>query len=221
MFLRGSIYITSNIQVIYDAPLDGTKIINLDEDERTLMDNEAVLGGMCLLPPVEALIAESDGNEPLYDCIYSDHLRAPFQMQFIGAIISFLFKGGKLLLYLPSGYGSSNSTGYKLVDLIYRCYGVHIGMIEEQNPSLANCYYDDSCIPIWLNLIYSAHVISPMDYLYLYPIDAVINNQPVINQLIAELRPYGTTYQEQIDYIMHLHKAVHRNPNVHQVLRRI
>ena len=75
--LLGTIYITDNDQIIYQANLSNTKIINLDEDG-TLMENPAFIGGTCLLPPIDAKIAEADGNEQLYDSIYSQHLNMPF-----------------------------------------------------------------------------------------------------------------------------------------------
>ena len=87
--LTGTIYITDKEDIIYQLDLRKTRIINLDEDG-VLMDNPAIIGGTCLLPPIDAKIAEADGNEQLYDSIYSNHLNMPFQKEFIGALISYL-----------------------------------------------------------------------------------------------------------------------------------
>ena len=70
-------------------------------------------------------------------------------------------------------------------------------------------------------MVYSARVIDAREYLCVYPIDAELNNQPVLNQLIEEISPYGTTYQEQIDSIKRLHKVLHVAPDVVIPLRRI
>ena len=83
------------------------------------------------------------------------------------------------------------------------------------------CYYDESCLPIWLNMVYSARVISAREYLTVYPVDAELNNQPVLNQLIEEICPYGRSYQDQIDSIKRLHKVLHVAPDVMVPLRRI
>ena len=63
--LKGTIYVTDKEEIIYNTPLNSnTKIINLDEDG-ILMDNDAILVGTCLLPPIEAKIATT-----VYSCYY-------------------------------------------------------------------------------------------------------------------------------------------------------
>lgn len=216
--LKGSIYITDNTNVVYNFPLDGmNKIINLDEDE-VLPENNNVIGGTCLLPPIEAKIAEVDGDEISYDNYYLDHLTSAYQQQFIGALLSFLYKGGNLLLFLPElGY---TTTRDKLVKHLYTLYGIHIGVIGDQNPQVANYFYDVTAIPIWLNLIYGAGVISAYEYLYMFPADANLStNQIIMEKLINDMKPYSNTIQGKIDYILHYHKLIHIDPNTKQVLR--
>ena len=73
-FLQGTIFITDDVNVIYNTPLGGmNKVVNLDEDD-ILPENNNILNGTCLLPPMEAKIAEADGNEQMYDTIYQNHL---------------------------------------------------------------------------------------------------------------------------------------------------
>lgn len=220
VFLRGTIYITDNLEYIYNLPVNGmTKIVSLDEDEVLDSNNANVIGGTCLLPPMEAKIAEADGNEQMYDTVYSNHLLSPFQQQFIAALIAFLYKGGNLVLFLPElGY---TNTMEKFIFHLFRLYGIHVGLIGHQNPQIANCYYDTSCIPIWLNMIYTADVISPWEYLYMYPVDAAITNQAVMNKLIHEIRPYAGTMNEMFEYIKKLHRKIHKNPKVVPALESI
>ena len=211
--LKGTIYITDSIDLIYNTSLNGmNKIISLDEDG--ILDNiiKDVIGGTCLLPPMEAKIAEADGNEQMYDDIYSNHLLLPFQQQFIAALIAFLYKGGNLILFLPE-IGYTNTTN-KLIEHLFKIYGIHPGIIESDNPLLANCYYDAKCIPIWLNLIFTAGVLSAQEYLLLYPEDAVISNNQVIMFLVDQIKPYGETINEKINYIIRYHKLIHKNPKL-------
>lgn len=209
--LKGTIYITDDLNVIYNTPLNTTKIVSLDEDD--ILDKHLdFIGGTCLLPPMEAKIAEADGNEQLYDSIYTNHLLMPFQQQFIGALVAFLYKGGNLILFLPEiGY---TNTKNKLVTHLYQIYGIHPGIIGEKNPLNANCFYDAKCIPIWLNLIFMANVISSYEYLINYPADAAITNESVIMQLIKEINPYGNTINEKQNYILRYHQLVHKNSKV-------
>lgn len=217
--LKGTIYITDKEEIVYNAPLmSGTKIINLDEDG-VLMEHESIIGGTCLLPPIEAKIAEADGNEQMYDLIYANHLLEPFQQQFISALLSYLYKGGNLILFLPElGY---TNTMQKLIFHIWDKYGVHIGIIGDMNPQVANCYYDDKCIPIWLNMIYSARVISYKEYLYMYPLDAVIQNHQVIEELINEISPLGESINDKLVYIDRLRKLIHQKPETRPALFQI
>lgn len=220
MLLKGNIYITSNIHVIENTDLSRTKIINLDEDNIIEVSSRDMIGGTCLLPPIEAKIAEVDGDEQKYDMIYTDYLLQPFQQQFISAIIAFLYKGGCLILYLPD-FDYTNTTK-KLVQIMYQLYGIHIGIIDcEGDPILANCYYDEKCMPIWLNLIYTAGVISPEEYLIQYPIDAQLNNERVIGKLLSDIRPLGNTYNERLKTIERFRRNLHKNPKMEIPIWRI
>ena len=117
-----------------------------------------------------------------------------------------------MILFLPElGY---TNTKEKLIEHLFRLYGLHPGIIGHQNPQLSNCYYDAKCIPIWLNLIFISNVISAYEYLYMYPEDASISNTTIINMLIQEIKPYGNTLNERINYIIRYHKLIHKNPNV-------
>lgn len=212
--LKGTIYITEDVNYIYNLPLQTGmhKIVNLDEDG-ILGDGRDIIGGTCLLPPIDAKIAEADGNEQMYDTIYSNHLLLPFQQQFIAALIAFLYKGGNLVLFLPElGY---TNTKEKLIKFLWTIYGIHPGIIP---PNVTNydggCFYDVKCTPIWLNLIYSARVISAYEYLIQYPEDAMISNQEVMNLLIEDINPYGNSINDKKNYILRYHKLIHKNPKV-------
>lgn len=209
--LKGTIFITDNLDVIYSAPigLNQTRIISLDEDG-VLGNIPGLIGGTCLLPPIEAKIAEADGNEQMYDRHYSSHLLLPYQQEFISALIAFLYKGGNLILFLPEL--GCNNTAVKLIQHLYTIYGIHPGLIGDPNPQIANCFYDAKCIPIWLNLIFIANVITPQEFLIMYPIDAVISNNSVMFKLIEDIRPYGETTNDKIKYINRYHKLIHKNP---------
>lgn len=211
--LKGTIYITDDVNVVYQFPIGPmNKIINLDEDD-VLPENNNIIGGTCLLPPINAKIAEADGDEHTYDMCYMNHLQEPYQYMFIAALLSFLYKGGNLLLFLPElGY---TNTRDKFVQFMYVLYGVHIGVINNPNPMVGNCYYDNTAIPIWLNLIYCSRVISGKEYLIMMPEDAdVLNNDRVIDMLMMELKPYGESIQDKLMSLRDMHKALHKNINV-------
>ena len=212
-FLTGTITITTNDAVLYNSPLlPMTKIISMDEDN-VLRMTENVIGGTCLLPPIEAKIAEIDGNLMAFEQIYADHLSAPFQHEFIAALVSYLYKGGHIIIFL-SELGYTNTLKVFL-GLMWQLYGIHIGLVGSQDPVEGSCFYDERCIPMWLNDIYMANVISPFDYLVQYPLDAELNNEFILEKLTIEIKPYGKkTKEEKIEYIKYLHKLLHKRPLV-------
>ena len=214
MLLQGTIYVTDKEEIIYNAPTMGTKIVSLDEDG-VLMQNDSILVGTCLLPPIESKIAEADGNEQMYDMYYEQHLNEPYQQEFVAVLISYLYKGGHLVLFLPA---MDNYTKEKFIFFMYKVFGIHIGVIGDPNPVNANCYYDERCIPIWLNLMYSVDVLSPYEYLTIYPLDAQLNNQYIIEKLVMQINPYARTINEKIGIILQLHKLLHKDSKIRPAL---
>lgn len=214
---KGKIYVTGDPNIIYNAPIN-IKIVSMDEDDILVM-NDNIIQGTCLLPPVEAKIAEADGNEMLYDTIYSNHLLDPYQYQFIGALLSYLYKVGDMILFLPEL--ECCNTVDKFIQHMYILYGVHIGKIDDRtnNPAISTCYYDNRCIPIWLNMMYMVNTLSCMDFLYLYPDDAAINNNKVLERLLNELAPYGKNISEQVQYIDRFRKLIKNKPNLKPAIR--
>ena len=48
----------------------------------------------------------------------------------------------------------------------------------------------------------------------MYPEDAVIQNNAIMSQLIDDINPYEKSINDKINYILRLHKLIHKNPNV-------
>lgn len=219
--LKGNIYITDNLDVIQNAPQSGVQIISLDEDGALdVIVNCNHIGGTCLLPPIDAKIAESDGDEMKYDAIYSTHLLQPYQRQFIGALIGYLFRGlGDIIMYLPDI--EDTITCKKFVFFMYSLYGIHIGLIGHLDPQVCSCYYDETCVPMWLNMIYEINVISPYDYLGLYPADAMIPDN-IIEKINYDIRPYGITSFDQLKvYVRDLHAKIQKNDKVRPAIESV
>lgn len=214
--LKGSIFITSDIDVVYNYPINmQNKIISLDEDGIIQEDDVNIIGGSCLLPPINAKLAESDSDEYQYEMLYKEHLLNTYQQEFIGALIAALYKDKNLLLFLPElGY---TYTRDKLCLFMFQLYGLHIGFMkfdQKAGPIITvPCWYDTSATPIWLNLIYEARVIGPYEYLVNYPIDADLrSNIKIMNILINDLKPYGDSLNSKVDTIIDLHKKLHKDP---------
>lgn len=184
--LRGNIFITDNLQFLMTIP-DDVIVISMAEveDNIVLPCKNYITTGSCLLPPTESYIAESDGDEDLYELYYINHMNSGAAAQFINAIIAALYRAKSLLLYTPR----LNCTAIvKFRKLMYILYGIGIG-VDGGEP----CQFDSRCIPIWLNAVYLANVIGPDEYLINYPTNKFDIN--AMNKLIEEYKPFGNNYE--------------------------
>lgn len=212
-WLSGTFYATDDLTYVQCIPDGMAKIISLDE-ENTLNPNDPnVIVGVCLLPPIESLIAEADGDEDLYDIYYINHLNSPYLQEFIGALIAALYRGKNLLIYAPQM--KENISIRKLRQHMWSMYGIGIGICGLTGTE--NCIYDAKCIPIWLNMLYSANVIDPLEFLLNYPNNAQFNNI-VMDKLIFNLKPVGNCYKDRIDFILDFQQKLKENPRTKQAI---
>lgn len=221
--LTGQIFITDKVEVVNNFPITPlSRIINLDEDDVLPKNVPYIIGGQNLLPPINSKIAEADGNEAAYDEYYSRHLLEPGQQTFIAALISFLFKGGQLLLFLPElGY---SLTCDKLLEHVLKLYGIHIGKIGYESNEYhkvteaeLHCFYDINYTPMWLDMVYMSGVISPYQYLADYPPQMNLGNgnPDLTEKLIIDLRPVGYTLSDKMREINLLRDRLRYNPRAH------
>lgn len=202
--LKGTIYVTDNMDFVTSVPDQSVKIISLDEDNRLNPNDPNVVIGTCLLPPIEALIAEADGDEDLYNIHYINHLNSPYVQEFIGVLISALYRGISLLLFAPQM--KENISIVKLRQHLWSLYGITIGIVGGES-----CSFDPRCIPIWLNMVYSANVISPYEFLIEYPENVIFNNM-IMNKLISEIKPVGNSYEDRVEFIKAFHSKLKNKP---------
>lgn len=204
--LNGSMFIIDDIM---NANLFNTIIVDLNEDTDLEYKHEYIIKGTLLLPPVQAMIAESDGNEKLYDEIYINHLLSPKIRDFIGVLIACMYhKGMQILFYLSElGY---NNTETKFADFMYKLYGIHPGIPTNNNPKDGNFYCDPKCVPMWLGMMYMNNFVNPYEFLQKYPIDAFIPEH-IMTKLINEINPFGVTLNDKVNTILKLHKISKTN----------
>lgn len=215
MILKGNIYITTDENIIREAIYNrpDVKVISLTEEGQLKdIDPRCYVSGTILLPPLDAIIAEIDGDEQKYDMIYFAHMSSPSVKEYMSSIIAFLYKGGKLLLYFPSE--NYNNTLKKMLYFILIQYGIHIGIIGDTNPDNARCYFDANLECLQLDLIYFyTGIMDWREYLYMYPLNFPISNQ-ILDILMNQIRPYGNTYEERLNVIQRLRVGIKENPNL-------
>lgn len=209
--LTGVMDITDNLPLVLDmvqSQIPEVVVINLDEDNLQLKSSQNVLGGVELLPPPEALMAEIDGDEQSYDIIYNMHYEDPFVVQYVTALIGALYRGKRILMYYPTLDPSETKTVQKLINIFWQRYGIGIGVLGRNQ----GCY-DLKCVPMWLKMIYTSRIIGPMEFLAKYPIDAVIE-APVMSLLVDDIRPIDPNPENQHKFVLSLWKHIKEKPNI-------
>ena len=194
--LKGDISITDNIDfirdIIFSPPNDNIKIISVEEVPSIDINLPNIIGGACLLPPIDAMMAAANGDEEAFYSFYVDHMNTPAIMEFVNLLISVLYRGTSLILYYPED--DLNLKGH-ILDMFWKRYGILIGEV-----SVRQCQYDITATPIWLESTFETGVMSPMEFLRLYPEGVDIPDRIIYN-LIAAIQPVGDTYLEKVNYI--------------------
>lgn len=207
----GMISITGNAPWVLEMLNSGAdiKVINMDEDGnpeyKIPLNHPAVIGGTCLLPPMEALIAAADGEREVFEMIYAEYFSTPFIESYIAALIIYLCQGHNLIIYYEDGLDITD----EIIQMFWMKYG--IGISRQDQSTIAQ--HDFSCAPIWLKYMYVENVITGEEFLYHYPEGTPIDPM-LMERLIMELKPCGKTIEEKSADIYSLMRALKYNPNV-------
>lgn len=183
--------ITDNWDIVYGVLRDPSSPVivvdmNEDNDPNIPKDHPRVIGGSCLIPPMEALIAAADGEVEVFRAIYGEHFMSPFIDSYVGAIIIALMTGKQILISYNDELGIVN----EFINIFYSRYGIKIGV-----PGESEGMFDPSCIPIWLQYMYRENTITGIEFLFNYPVNVQINDA-MMSKLINELMPVGNKVQE-------------------------
>jgi hypothetical protein len=114
--LKGRFGITDNFDFVRDlmnVQDSGNIIINLDEDTKFVGNN--VITGVVLLPPPEAVMAESDGDEVAYNFILQDYYMSPQVQLYVTGILRNLYLGLNIILYSPDVHSKESVTVPKIL----------------------------------------------------------------------------------------------------------
>lgn len=208
----GDMSITDNLDFVMDILVQNpyhetmVKVIDLEDSPQALpKEHPNVIGGRVLLPPIDALIAEQDGDEGKYDRIYITYFQEEVVQNFMEALISALILGTSLILYLPNNEGFQ--TPRKLMQVIEYLYGIRLGIIG-MRPSEYNMN-DPSAVKCWLCGAYKCNALTPREFLYLYPGD--IDNPTILTKLIVDLNPVD---QNPVPYFNRLSRLLKEKPNL-------
>lgn len=167
--------------------IPNSKIISLDEEDSVIEMsstlNPAVIKGSMLLPPIEALWAEADGDENAFNSHYYRHLIDKDCVDFFSTLITFVYNGGSILIFTKE----LNNVHIKfLYKFFLEAYGLDLGI-----PTVKPFGFDIKCIPIYLISMYQLGTITPQEFLLNFPFEIPLSDMIYV-KLILDLDPYAS-----------------------------
>lgn len=217
---KGFINIMSDPRECFELSqsIPNTKIISLDEEDMYIEldpnNNPNVIKGTILLPPIEALWAESDGNLQAFNEAYYRSLSTKEVSMFINTLLGYIFNGGNIIIFSPEfDEGGLDTTIHIqfLLEYLEKGYGLHLG----RNNDVFR--YDILCIPMYLIGIYELGIIDEYTLLSLYPIDAEIPND-LSCVLILKLKIYGESLDEKLFELQNIKRLINKNNRIRNAI---
>lgn len=178
--LKGSIYITTDINVLRQM-MSTNKIVIVGEPDQALVQSTNALVASVLLPPYNCMMAKMDNDINQFTMLYYNHLMSNEVSNFIAAIIRALYNGTNILLY--STQDEFSLYFEQFYNFMIANYGIYIG-------TPANQFMVDSTLNWKLcSALYLFELFTVEEFFINYPSGIQIPDD-VIMKLIYELNPY-------------------------------
>ena len=197
--MLGSINVTSDIKLVEDVLYSGgVKVVIVDEENPFQGANNIVVMGSVLLPPYEALAAMIDGETRIFAQIYHEYLCRREPESFIVLLITCLYRGMNILLFIPDQEADF------LQPLLYQfaLFGIIVGSVS--NVFMINPQQE----PQRVILMYLYDYITADEYLKMLPINVPIDER-VLPLLIRDINPHLPVYSKD-DYLRYFENYRHR-----------
>lgn len=156
--ILGSMYITNDPNAAIASVNQTTKCLCISDNPIVPNSDDFIVGAV-LLPPVEAKIAEIDGDAEKFFAIYSEYLLSDVPSDFISVLLGWLHKGGNLIVFVDCMIDDPWVMNFVNHLMIY--YGLHLGIIGTDVQFIYDPNFNDSNN----NILYSAGMITPGEYL--------------------------------------------------------
>ena len=187
MNILGTLYTAEDpnfVRTVLSDPRSNTICMSMDETDNTLeseFPNRVQVSTILCAPP-SAIYKDIDGKHEEFIQDYNEYLDSPPVTEFIAAMLSFMHRGGNILLYIPEFTEDSVWVNVLILNL-YTRFGVTAGMSEDRSFS-----YDPRYDTVIANLLYYYGYIDIFDYLNSNP--DIVPGQEVWDKVCIDLAPY-------------------------------
>ena len=174
----------------------GGKVIYIaDEPGVKFNSHPAITTAGILLPPIDAIQAELDGNLAVAETIYSQYLLNTEANIYINILLAAAIQ--QVPVGIMFGRDELNMQFPKmLIDFLYRNYGMVIGVANKLSP-----YIEVEYMPIVLAILYMADMIDYKTFMEKHPPLPIMGNM-VLSKMVMEENPpvIEKTYEEYYKY---------------------
>lgn len=190
----------SNIWIVTENDFDqftftGGKVVYIvEEPSPRFKSHPAIITAGALLPPMEAIQAELNGNLFESNAIYERYLLSEEANMYISILIAAAIK--QIPIGIMFGRDELNMQFPKMfIDFMYRMYGLVIGVNGKINP-----YIMEEMIPADLAILYGMNIIDYPTFMEKHP--AMPINPMVISKLAIEVNPwvYDKSFNGYLEY---------------------
>ena len=206
--LRGDITLTYDLNRIPVYSANGYAIVALVEDKNLVQQIGAIQASI-LLPPYEAMEAEMNNNPVLFHEIYNSHLFMYEANKFVGALITALYEGKNICLYI-----SDSSKTLLFNQELLSFFANNYGIIIQQDQPVGYTYIQNQYQ--LMNIIENMYIydyITPEDVFILTP-SGVGFSEVVTNKLIQQFPcPIYNTIEEFAKYLYDYKERIKSNNN--------
>jgi hypothetical protein len=201
----------SNIWIVTDQEFDqftftGGKVVYIVEDpDLRFKSHPAIITAGALLPPMEAIQAELNGNLFESSAIYERYLLSEEANMYISILIAAAIK--QIPIGIMFGRDELNMQFPKMfIDFMYKAYGLVIGINGKINP-----YIIEDAIPNNLAILYSMNIIDYPTFMEKHPPLPI--NPMVISKMVIEVNPWVSdkTFNGYLEYFECIKSCTARN----------
>lgn len=201
----------SNIWIITEDEFDqftftGGKVIYIaEEPSPRFKSHPAIITAGALLPPMEAIQAELDGNLFESSAIYERYLLSEESSMYISILIAASIK--QIPIGIMFGRDELNMQFPKMfIDFIYKAYGLVIGINGKIHP-----YIVEETLPYDLAMLYSMNIIDYQTFMEKHPPLPI--NPMVISKMAIEINPlvYDKSFNGYLEYFEVVKSCTARN----------
>lgn len=192
MIINASLYLTSDQNMIANN-INNCKVINVTE-HGIFLDHPNSVAATIMLPPIDALMADTDNDIASLRNIYWNYLLSDEPTKFMALICTVLNKGINIFMYIPQEEISEFSYIGILMEYIRTVYGLCVGTPQSQ------FMFDVNYTQYIADLLFNNDLLDANEYLrnanvQIAPIESIIRldqclNPYIVNKTVDSIREY-------------------------------